>query len=196
MRLRNQILSTMGAAIAGMAFGGGVTAYGFGHADTDGTPVRAVRSPCDLAPPELVGRLLPQAVIGSDDHNLEPGEAGTAYASCGFRHIGEAASLDLTVRRSGPQIVYVGKKRETHPAGQVAREDFERSLTEQRAKCSVSPVQVGDQAVACQVEGESAPAYMVLARKADLVVTVSVEPAAPGREDLVRQLAAALLDAA
>ncbi|WP_433478767.1 hypothetical protein ACQPZP_18035 [Spirillospora sp. CA-142024] len=183
--------------IVGIAVGSAFTYNGIGHANATGTQVRAVRSPCNLAPPGLVGRLLPHAAISSEDRYLNPGEKGFAQASCSFQEVGEATHLDLDVRRSGPKIVYKSKgKKETEPAAQIAQEDFERSVTGLRQKCSMSPVKAGEQAFACRAGDTDAVKYLVLARKADLVVTISEEPAIPGQEDLFRQIALAVLGSA
>jgi hypothetical protein len=195
--LKFRILSTLGAATVGLLVASAVVYDSYGHVDAAaGLPVRGVRSPCDLVPQELVGRLLHRTAIGSDYRMFDPGESGTVYESCDFQQLDGSGTLDLDLRRSGPEFTYDKKKQKIRPAVDVAREAYETAVTEQRTRCHLRQVQVGERAVACIAPGFAAPRYLLIAGRSDLVVTVTAEPLPPGGADLIGQIAAAELGAA
>jgi hypothetical protein len=71
---------------------------------------------------------------------FDPGESGTVYESCDFQQLDGSGTLDLDLRRSGPEFTYDKKKQKIRPAVDVAREAYETAVTEQRTRCHLSKV--------------------------------------------------------
>ncbi|MBX6766166.1 MAG: hypothetical protein IRY90_03245 [Actinomadura rubrobrunea] len=196
--------SVAGATAVGLVLGGGaVWALSGGSAESD-DPVRAVRSPCNLAPKELLDEVVPDAVVVSVSRLADPGSAWWTGADCAVAPKGASErALTLRLERSGPRSedVEPGKKRKivVRPGAEEARARFDDALSERSRPCALQVVPgLGDQAAACAGTDDDGgtPAYRLLVRRGDLLLNAVATARAAGRREPLRRLAVGVLEAA
>ena len=196
--------SVAGATAVGLVLGGGaVYAVSGGSAEED-DPVRAVRSPCNLAARELLDDVVPAPVVLSSSRLAEPGSEWWTGADCALAPKGASErALTLRLERVGPRSedVEPGKKRKivVRPGTEEARSRFDAALSERSRPCALQVVPgLGDQAAACEGTDydDETPAYRLLVRRGDLLLNAVGTGEAARRREPLRRLAVSVLEAA
>ncbi|MEU6035788.1 hypothetical protein ABZ801_10295 [Actinomadura sp. NPDC047616] len=198
-----RVASVAAAAVVGLAFGGGVVWRVHGTSGERDDPVRAVRSPCNLAPAEPLDEALPGAVVVSSSGSGEPGEAWSASRECALAPKGTAEpALTLRLTRYGAhrEDTDPGKRERivVRPGAERAAREFAAGLSDDYGICRLRTVTgIGEQAAACAgtyYDGQS-PAYRLLARRGDLVLSVVGVAGTAARREPLGRLAAGVLEA-